>query len=50
MEITQTILELEKQNRLAEAGYGKIFAYQSLHFNAMIDARTKAKRLREHNP
>lgn len=48
--ISKTILELEKEGRYAESGYGKLFAYQSLHFNAMIDARTKAKRLREHNP
>ena len=45
-----TILELEKQGRYAEAGYGRLFAYQSLHFNAMIDVRSKAKFIRELNP
>ena len=44
-----SILDLEKQERWAEAGYGRIFAYESLHFNATIDARTKAKYVRERN-
>lgn len=47
---TNTILELERVGRFAEAGYGRIFAYNSLHFNAMVDARTKAKFLRQLNP
>jgi len=45
-----TILELQKAERYSEAGYGRLFAYQSLHFNAMIDARTKAKFIRQLNP
>lgn len=45
-----TILELQKQGRFAEAGYGRLFAYNSLHFNAMIDARSKAKFIRNLNP
>ena len=40
---TNTIIELEKAERYAEAGYGRLFAYDSTNFNAMIDARTKAK-------
>ena len=48
--MTSSINELEKQERWSEAGYGKIFAYQSLHFNAVIDTRTKAKYIRERNP
>lgn len=45
-----TILELEKQRRFAEAGYGRLFAYDSTRFNAMIDARSKAKFIRNLNP
>ena len=45
-----TIIELEKQERFSEAGYGKLFAYQSSRFNAMIDSRSKAKFLRRINP
>ena len=45
-----TILELQQQGRFAEAGYGRLFAYDSLHFNAMIDARSKAKFIRNMNP
>lgn len=47
---TKTILELEGEKRFSEAGYGRLFAYDSLHFNAMVDARTKAKFIRELNP
>ena len=47
---TSTILELEHENRFSEAGYGRLFAYDSLHFNAMVDARTKAKFIRNLNP
>lgn len=43
---TKTILELEQEQRFSEAGYGRLFAYDSLHFNAMVDARTKAKFIR----
>jgi hypothetical protein len=45
-----TISQLEKQERFAEAGYGRLFAYDKLRFNAMIDARTKAKFIREMTP
>ena len=45
-----TALELEKQERFAEAGYGRLFAYDSLHYNAMVDVRSKAKYIRELNP
>jgi len=45
-----TVLELEQQGRYSEAGYGRLFAYRSLHFNAMVDARTKAKYIRNMNP
>jgi len=45
-----TISELEKEERFAEAGYGRLFAHDQLRFNAMIDARTKAKFVRERNP
>jgi len=47
---TNTILELEHAGRYSEAGYGRLFAYNSLHFNAMVDSRTKAKFIREMNP
>jgi hypothetical protein len=47
---TNTILELEALGRFNEAGYGRLFAYNSLHFNATVDARTKAKFLRKLNP
>ena len=47
---TNTVLELERAGRFSEAGYGRLFAYDSLHFNAMVDARTKAKYVRELNP
>ena len=47
---TNTILELEQAGRYSEAGYGRLFAYNSLHFNAMVDSRTKAKFIREMNP
>lgn len=47
---TSTILELEQQGRYSEAGYGRLFAYDSLHINAMVDARKKAKFIRELNP
>jgi len=47
---TNTVLELEQAGRFSEAGYGRLFAYDSLHFNAMVDARTKAKYVRELNP
>lgn len=43
---TNTILELENQGRYNEAGYGRLFAYDSLHINAMVDARKKAKFIR----
>jgi hypothetical protein len=46
---TKTILELERDERFSEAGYGRLFAYNKLHFNAMVDARTKAKFLRRLN-
>ena len=45
-----SILELQKEKRYSESGYGRLFAYNSLHFNAMIDARTKAKFVRQLNP
>lgn len=45
----KTLLELEKEERYAEAGYGRLFAYDSKRFNATIDARTKAKYVRERN-
>ena len=45
-----TIAELEKQGRYAEAGYGRLFAHNQNRINAMIDARTKAKFMREKNP
>lgn len=47
---TNTILELESLGRYNEAGYGRLFAYNSLHFNATVDARTKAKFIRKLNP
>jgi len=47
---TNTVLELEQAGRFSEAGYGRLFAYDSKHFNAMVDARTKAKYVRELNP
>jgi hypothetical protein len=47
---TNTILELEQAGRFSEAGYGRLFAYNSLHFNAKVDARTKAKFIRNLNP
>lgn len=47
---TNTILELERAERFSEAGYGRLFAYNKLHFNAMVDARTKAKFIRRINP
>lgn len=47
---TNTILELEQAGRFSEAGYGRLFAYNSLHFNAKVDARTKAKFIRTINP
>lgn len=47
---TNTILELEQAGRFSEAGYGRLFAYKSNRFNAMVDARTKAKYIRELNP
>ena len=47
---TNTILELEFAGRYSEAGYGRLFAYDHTHFNAMVDARTKAKFLRLLNP
>lgn len=47
---TYTILELEQQQRYSEAGYGRLFAYDSLHLNAMVDARKKAKYIRLLNP
>lgn len=47
---TNTILDLESLGRYSEAGYGRLFAYNKLHFNAMVDARTKAKFLRKLNP
>jgi|LGOV01.1.fsa_nt_gb hypothetical protein len=47
---TNTVIELEQEGRYSEAGYGRLFAYNSLHFNAMVDARTKAKYIRELNP
>ena len=45
-----TILELEADGRFAEAGYGRLFAYDANRFNAMVDARTKAKYVRLLNP
>ena len=45
-----TISELEKQGRYAEAGYGRLFAHSSRRFNAMIDARSKAKFVRKMTP
>jgi len=45
-----TILHLEKEERFAEAGYGRLFAYNSSRFNAMIDARSKAKFIKFQNP
>ena len=50
MSKTNTIIELEQQGRYSEAGYGRLFAYDSTRFNAMIDARSKAKYIREMNP
>lgn len=50
MSKTNTILELEQLGRYSEAGYGRLFAYDSRHFNAMIDARSKAKYIRLMNP
>lgn len=47
---TSTILELEQEGRYSEAGYGRLFAYDSLHINAMVDARKKAKFIRLLNP
>ena len=47
---TNTILELENEGRFSEAGYGRLFAYNALHFNAMVDARTRAKFIRKLNP
>ena len=49
-EKTNTIIELEQAGRFSEAGYGRLFAYDSLHFNAKVDARTKAKYIRLLNP
>jgi len=45
-----TISELEKEGRYAEAGYGRLFAHNQHKLNAMIDARTKAKFVRRMNP
>lgn len=46
----KSILELEAEGRFAEAGYGRLFAYDANRFNAMVDARTKAKYIRLLNP
>ena len=45
-----SISELEKEGRYAEAGYGRLFAHSQVRFNAMIDARSKAKFIRKMNP
>jgi hypothetical protein len=45
-----TIINLETEERYAEAGYGRLFAYNSSRFNAMIDARSKAKFIKKMNP
>lgn len=45
-----TISELEREGRYAEAGYGRLFAHNRARFNAMIDARSKAKFVRKMNP
>jgi len=45
-----TIVNLETEERYAEAGYGRLFAYNSSRFNAMIDARSKAKFIKKLNP
>ena len=45
-----TIITLEKEERYAEAGYGRLFAYNSSRYNAMIDARSKAKFIKKMNP
>jgi len=45
-----TITELENQKRYAEAGYGRLFAYNKDRVNAMIDARSKAKWIRSMTP
>ncbi len=45
-----TIVNLESEERYAEAGYGRLFAYNSSRFNAMIDARVKAKFIKKMNP
>ena len=45
-----TISELEREGRYAEAGYGRLFAHNQRRFNAMIDARSKAKFVRKMTP
>lgn len=45
-----TIPELKQAERYSEAGYGCLFAYNKVNYNAMIDARMKSKFMRKLDP